>query len=58
MSSPKNIPLQKVPSFSWLDSSNSPTDDDLKNIPDYIKDMKPWRIPDFKWSSSPSNFTK
>ena len=58
MSSPKNISISKVPNFSWLEYSESPTEDDLKYIPDYIKDTKPWRIPDFKWSSSPSNFNK
>ena len=52
MGSPPNS-LKKIANFAWLEGEGTPPEDVMKNLPEWIKEQKPWRIPSFEWKFSP-----
>ena len=46
-------PPKKKPNFQWLEPEGTPPEEVMIHLPDWIKEQKPWKCPQYEWKFSP-----
>lgn len=50
MGSPPKLSRRNRTTFEWSETEGTPPEEIMIFIPDWIKEQKPWKKPQFKWN--------